>query len=310
MRLRGAISLPSPPSLPPLPQLPRRAALAALAARQTAAFTALLDADAPPYPREIPQGLLSLPRFLAFDISTAEREALRTKGVEVRTDIDLLRTDLAAAAAPLAAALSDKNVRRLQRAARAAQREYRAVRAAQRAVRSRAAGLRETQGRGGDGAAAGGYEEISGRFIQTNPADLWQEEALMQARHLSITPGKWSWRPARRVACTCTCVPLLPAYHPPQAQRALAEAGAKLARRRSAARRALGVLQVQLAAAGDPNPNRNPNPNQCFLRTGQDGAVARLGQRLLQRAARRHQRQRRLRRRRRDLAQSRLLDVP
>ena len=107
----------------------------------------------------------------------------------MRTDIELLRTDLAAAAAPLAAALSDKNVRRLQRAARAAQREYRAVRAAQRAVRSRAADLREVQGRGGDGAAAGEYEEISGRFIQTNPADLWQEEALMQARLLAITPG-------------------------------------------------------------------------------------------------------------------------
>ena len=38
-----------------------------------------------------------------------------------------------------------------------------------------------------------------------------------------------------------------------QAQRALAETGAKLARQRSAARRALGVLQVQPVAA-DPQP--------------------------------------------------------
>ena len=213
VRMRGAINLPSLRSLPPLPPLPRRAALSALAARQTAALTALLDSDArtaPPYPPELQQGLLSLPRFLEFNISTADREALRT-------DIDLLRTDLAAAAAPLAAALSDKNVRRLQKAARAATLEYRAVRAAQLAVRSRAVDLREAQGLGGDG-AAGEYGEISGRFIQTNPADLWQEEALMQA------------------------------------QRALAEAAAKLARQRSAARRALGVLQAQLAAgdaAGD-----------------------------------------------------------
>ena len=54
---------------------------------------------------------------------------------------------------------------------------------------------------------------MGGELLQRNPADLWQEEAVAQA------------------------------------QRAMAELGAKLARRRSAARRALGALQAELAAA-------------------------------------------------------------
>ena len=71
----------------------------------------------------------------------------------------------------------------MQRAARAAQREYRAVRAAQRYVlRQRGA----KRGAGAAGAAEGGgeYAEMAGELLQRNPADLWQEEAVAQARYV------------------------------------------------------------------------------------------------------------------------------